>query len=138
MAIAGMLFKQPQVTQVTCNPVDTLPSGPSSKFRQCSCATAHGGGKHSPIIGNLRYMAKRLSSTNAKGNHPKHLHQAHLFQPSKRQSHKGTELGLIGLIALLSYGNYPYPPSCNPEHLIMQVERTKSIKIVLMHMAYGA
>ena len=44
------------MTKVTCSPVDALPSGPSSRFRQCSCATAHAGEKCNPIIGTLRYM----------------------------------------------------------------------------------
>ena len=46
-------FRQPHVTKVTCSPVDALPSGLSSKFRQCSYVTAHGGEKCSPIIGSL-------------------------------------------------------------------------------------
>ena len=49
-------FRQSHVTKVTCSPVDALPSGPSSRFRRCSCAIAHAGEKRSPIIGSLRYL----------------------------------------------------------------------------------
>ena len=45
------------MTRVTCSPVDALPSGPSSRFRRCSCAIAHAGEKCNPIIGTLRYIA---------------------------------------------------------------------------------
>ena len=34
-------FRQPHVTIVTCSPINALPSGSSSRFRQCSCAIAH-------------------------------------------------------------------------------------------------
>ena len=38
-------FRQPPVTEITCSPVNTLPSGWSSKFRRCSCAAAYTGRK---------------------------------------------------------------------------------------------
>ena len=41
MLLQAHCFRQPHV--ITCSPVDTLPSGPSSKFRQRFCATAHSG-----------------------------------------------------------------------------------------------
>ena len=66
-------FRQPHVTKVTCSRVDTLPSGPSSRFRQCSCAIAHAGEKCNPIIGTLRYLHQDITK-NVFGNRVKTIY----------------------------------------------------------------